>query len=298
MAQQTDHIAAIRRFSRTYTGQIGVLDEHFLGLDRPLGESRLLYEIGLDGATIAALRERLGLDSGYTSRLIRRLESDGLVDTVADAADGRRRRLVLTTHGRAAWAQLDDRSVEHIERLVAPLGPRRTAQLAEALDRAERLVRSPGVRFAVVDARLPEAQTAVATYFAELEVLFTGGFDPGDSLQSDCPAFDPPSGAFVLARIDDEVVGCGGLWTIEAGVGEIKRMWIAPAWRGVGLAARLLTDLEARSRAIGHQRTVLDTNEVLHDAIAMYERAGYTAIERYNDNPYAHHWFEKRWDRR
>ena len=82
---------------------------------------------------------------------------------------------------------------------------------------------------------------------------------------------------------------------MEPGVGEIKRMWVAPDWRGVGLAGRILSDLEDRSRAVGHERTVLDTNGVLHDAIAMYERSGYRAIDRYNDNPYAEHWFEKVW---
>jgi predicted GNAT family acetyltransferase len=83
------------------------------------------------------------------------------------------------------------------------------------------------------------------------------------------------------------------LLTIEPGVGEIKRMWIARAWRGLGLAGRLLADLEARSIAIGHHTVRLDTNSTLTDAIAMYERAGYTPIGRYNDNPYAERWFEK-----
>ncbi len=148
----------------------------------------------------------------------------------------------------------------------------------------------------VVDARSADAQTAMAAYFAELDSLFTNGFDPGDSLTADVAAYDPPTGAFVVAYTDaDEAVGCGGLWTVEPGVGEIKRMWVHPDARGQGLAGRLLRDLEQRSQAMGHTRTILDTNEVLHGAITMYQRAGYVAIERYNDNPYAHHWFEKRW---
>ena len=265
-------------------------------IDRPLGESRLLYEIGEQGTTIAEVRERLGLDSGYTSRMIRRLEAEGLVVTVADPDDRRRRRLILTAAGHDAWTQLDRRSVDQIDDIVAPLGARRTTQLAELLERAERLLVVGTVRFAAVDARSDDAQAAVAAYFAELDTLFRNGFDPGDALTDDCAAFDPPTGSFVLARVQGEVAGCGGLWTVEPGVGEIKRMWIAPTWRGLGLAGQLLADLERRSRELDHRRTILDTNEVLHDAIAMYERAGYTAIDRYNDNPYAHHWFEKRWD--
>ena len=255
-----------------------------------------MYEIGLDGTTIAAVRARLGLDSGYASRLIRHLEAEGLVETVPDPTDRRRRRLMLTPGlGHEAWQTLDRRSVEQIESLTTPLGRRRTTELAGLLEAADRLLAVAGARFDVVDARAADAQTAMATYFAELDVLFTSGFDAGDALDADCAAFDPPSGVFVVARIRDETVGCGGLWTIEPSVGEIKRMWIDPAWRGVGLAGRLLADLEAHSRRLGHRRTILDTNEVLLDAIAMYERSGYTPIERYNDNPYAHHWFEKRW---
>lgn len=148
----------------------------------------------------------------------------------------------------------------------------------------------------VVDARGTEAQAAMSSYFAELDTLFVDGFDPGDALTAGVAAYDPPSGVFVVARSEHgAVVGCGGLLTIEPGVGEIKRMWVHPDWRGRGLAGRLLRDLEDRSKAMAHERTILDTNKVLLGAIAMYERAGYAPIERYNDNPYAHHWFEKRW---
>ncbi len=105
--------------------------------------------------------------------------------------------------------------------------------------------------------------------------------------------FEPPTGRFVVIRHDETTIGCAALQTLDPGVGEIKRMWIAPPWRGRGLAARLLAELEERSRAIGHHTVRLDTNATLTTAIALYERSGYVAIDRYNDNPYAHRWFEK-----
>lgn len=287
----------IRAFSRFYTERIGALDEHFLGQGRPLGEARLLFEIGLDGAAVSSLRERLGLDSGYVSRLLRRLEDDGLVTTVADPADGRRRRAQLTPAGVAQWHTLDQLSDRQVEAIVEPLGPHRADELATLLTRARALIDAAAITLELADARSPDAQAAMSAYFAELDLLFPTGFDPGDTLTADAAAYDPPTGAFVLARATGgEVVGCGALWTTEPGVGEIKRMWVHPSRRGVGLAGRLLRDLEVRSRAMGHRRTILDTNEILHDAIAMYRRAGYHPIERYNDNPYAHHWFQKIWD--
>ena len=150
------------------------------------------------------------------------------------------------------------------------------------------------ISFEAVDARSGEAITAMTAYFDELDAMFPSGFDPGDTLTADAATFDPPDGAFVIVRADGAVAGCGGALTLEPGVGEIKRMWIDPEWRGRGLAPRLLVDLEDRIRAMGHHTVRLDTNSTLHTAIAMYERAGYRVIDRYNDNPFAERWFEKR----
>lgn len=94
-------------------------------------------------------------------------------------------------------------------------------------------------------------------------------------------------------RSDDATLGCGGLQRLDDRTAEIKRMWIHPDWRGLGLGGRLLARLEAAARGLGRSRVVLDTNETLTEAITMYERAGYHPIDRYNDNPYAHHWFAK-----
>ncbi len=88
-------------------------------------------------------------------------------------------------------------------------------------------------------------------------------------------------------------MACGGVQTIGDGVGEIKRMWVHPDWRGAGLGARLLRHLEQRCAELGHGVVRLDTNGTLVEAIAMYERAGYRPMPRYNDNPYAQAWFEK-----
>jgi GNAT superfamily N-acetyltransferase len=139
----------------------------------------------------------------------------------------------------------------------------------------------------------------MAAYFAELDVRFRGGFDPGaGGAGKDAESMSAPDGAFVLARSDSAVVGCGGVLRIDARTGEIKRMWIHHELRGAGLGRRLLAELEATAARLGRTRVVLDTNEVLAEAVAMYERSGYRSIERYNDNPYAHHWFEKSLTRR
>jgi ribosomal protein S18 acetylase RimI-like enzyme len=150
--------------------------------------------------------------------------------------------------------------------------------------------------FVVVDPESEAAVVAMTAYFDELDDRFPGGFDPGDTLVGDAHTMRPPGGEFVLAidPTDGTTAACGAVLTIGDGLGEIKRMWVSPAFRGRGLGRLLLAELEARSRAIGHHTLRLDTNSVLAEAIAMYESAGYGSIERYNDNPFAQRWFEKR----
>ncbi len=155
-------------------------------------------------------------------------------------------------------------------------------------------------RFDSVDPGSPAALTAVSAYFAELDQRFPDGFDAGDQGAKDADLLSPPNGVFVVAlasggESDGERVGCGGVQTIVADIayGEIKRMWVHPDWRGAGLGSRLLRHLESLAAGLGHRTVRLDTNDTLVEAVAMYRRAGYTEIERYNDNPYARHWFEK-----
>jgi GNAT superfamily N-acetyltransferase len=103
----------------------------------------------------------------------------------------------------------------------------------------------------------------------------------------------PGAGVFLVATSDGSPVACGGVQQVGPGVGEIKRMWVHADWRGAGLGSRMLRRLEEEAAQLGHDRVVLDTNATLVEAMAMYERAGYSRIERYNDNPYAQAWFEK-----
>jgi DNA-binding MarR family transcriptional regulator/GNAT superfamily N-acetyltransferase len=296
MAEQTHtpgHTATLRRFNRTYTQRVGALDDSFLGLGWPLGASRLIFEIGESATTARELRERLDLDSGYLSRLLRRLTRAGVVEVQPDPADRRRRLVTLTREGRKVRRELDKRSEERAAILIAPLTDRQRERLTDALAVADRLVRAATVQLRAVAPNDPMAVEAVSRYFTELDRRFPGGFEPGDATESDTAAMSPPAGVFVVATSDGEPVACGGVQSLDARTGEIKRMWVHPDWRGAGLGSRILSHLEGRSRELGHGRVHLDTNGTLVEAIAMYRAAGYEAIERYNDNPYAQAWFCK-----
>jgi DNA-binding MarR family transcriptional regulator/GNAT superfamily N-acetyltransferase len=286
-------VTDLRRFNRAYTQRIGVLDESFMGTGRPLGPSRLLFEIGTGGADLLTLRARLGLDSGYVSRMLRGLEEDGLVDVSSDPLDSRRRQVALTTAGVEEWHRLDDRSQDVATALLAPLNERRRDELARALRTAERLLRAATVRFDAVSPQHPLVRVALDRYFTELDARFAEGFDPGAGEADDLEVFAPPDGSFLLAVDDDRPVGCGGVCRIDASTAEIKRMWVSSEVRGAGVGRRLLGALEHMAVGLGYGHVVLDTNEVLTEAIMMYETSGYEPTDRYNDNPYAQRWFAK-----
>ena len=149
------------------------------------------------------------------------------------------------------------------------------------------------VTFSAVDVTSEQARWAMTQYFNELGRRFPEGFDADAAFDDASLGFRPPRGIFVVARAGDEVVGCGAIQFIDATTAEIKRTWVDPARRGIGLGRRLLEHLESEIRGSGRSRVVLDTNDALTEAISMYGRLGYIPIDRYNDNPYADRWFEK-----
>ena len=287
------HIERVRRFNRTVTQRVGALHDHYLARDRPLGASRLLWEIGDDGCDVRALRERLELDAGYVSRLLRGLESDGLVEVGPSDRDRRVRVARLTRRGRAERRLLDRRSDELAESLLEPLSPTQREALVDAMSRVDRLLTAALVRVDVVDPGGEEAQACLRAYFAELDERFDTGFDPAVSLFPDVDDLRSPAGLFVVARLHGDAIGCGGVKWQDGAPAYIKRMWVDPAARGLSVGRRLLAELEALAAAHGETAVQLETNEALVEAIAMYRSSGYVEVPPFNDEPYAHRWFEK-----
>ncbi|WP_327287454.1 helix-turn-helix domain-containing GNAT family N-acetyltransferase [Streptomyces sp. NBC_01198] len=287
-------IEQVRRFNRTVTERAGVLHDHYLGCGRRIGEARLLWEIGERGQDVRRLRERLGLDSGYTSRLLRSLETEGLLTVEPQPEDRRVRIARLTAEGRAARAVLDARSDELAGSLLKPLNPAQRARLVAAMAEVERLLTAASVTLDVVDPDHPQAQHCLSSYFAEMQERFESGFDPARSLLPDAGELRPPRGLFLVARLHGEPVGCAGLKLPPGAPAEIKRMWVAPRARRLGLGRRFLAELEERAARHGCDTLRLDTNKALDAAISLYHSFGFQEVAAFNDEPYAHHWFEKR----
>ncbi len=290
----TTAVEQVRRFNRVVTERIGVLEDGYLHRGRPLGESRLLWEIGESGADVRGLRRRLGLDSGYVSRMLRSLETQGLITVGASEADGRVRVARLTAKGRKEWRLLDRRSDDLAANLLASLTDGQQERLVAAMAEVERLLTASAIELRIVDAAGPDASYCLSAYFAELDRRMDTGFDPDVALPATAPEMSPPVGLFLVAYLYDQPVGCGGLKLHGSDPAEIKRMWVSPGARGLGLGRRLLGELERQAHHLGASAIHLDTNEFLAEAIAMYESTGYVRVPSFNAEPHATHWFEKR----
>ncbi|HEX6310856.1 MAG TPA: bifunctional helix-turn-helix transcriptional regulator/GNAT family N-acetyltransferase, partial [Acidimicrobiia bacterium] len=228
-------IGKVRSFNRVVTQRVGALDDHYLARDRPLGEARLLWEIGDDGREVRELRARLDLDSGYLSRLLRALEAAGLVTVERSGTDGRVRTARLTTAGSSERAELDRRSDELALRLLEPLSAGQRARLVGAMGVVERLLTAGLVDVDVEQPTSADAQFCMHSYFAELDDRFDTGFDPELSISADAAELAEPAGLLLVARLHGEPTGCGALKFHHAEPVELKRMWVAPAARGLGV---------------------------------------------------------------
>ncbi len=284
----------VRAFNRTVAERIGALTDAFLGRGRPMGESRTLWEIGDAGAEVRELRARLGLDSGYATRVLQALEREGLIRIRPSRTDRRVRQVQLTRAGRAERAELDRRSDRVARSYLEHLDPDQRDRLIGAMAEVERLLRASMVEIAVEDPSSDDARWCIGQYYTELDRRFEAGFDPALGISADPHELVPPRGALLIARLHGRPIGCGALKLHGREPAELKRMWIAPEARGLGLGRRMLTELERFARRHRVKVVHLETNRSLKEAISLYRTSGYREVAAFNDEPYAHHWFEKR----
>jgi DNA-binding MarR family transcriptional regulator len=288
-----DQVRQVRSFNRTVTQRVGALNDRFLGRSRPLGEARVLWEIGTEGCEVRSLRSRLGLDSGHASRLLRALEADGLVRVEPSPADRRIRVARLTPAGLSERALLDRRSDELAASVLAALDPAQRDEIVAAMRTVQRHLITAAIEIRVVDPTDRDARRCIRAYFAELDRRSDSGFDPAAGISAEPDELVPPAGRFLIAYLRGEPVGCGAVKHHPGAPSEIKRMWVAESARGLGVGRRLLNELERWAIRSGASTARLETNRALVEAIALYRSARYVEVPPFNDEPFAHHWFEK-----
>ncbi|CCD95338.1 putative transcriptional regulatory protein, MarR family with a Acetyltransferase (GNAT) domain [Bradyrhizobium sp. ORS 375] len=287
-----DPIARVRRFNRAVTSEVGALDTSFLGRGRPLGVARVLNAIGHGRSDVAELRDYLALDSGLMSRFLRSLEEEGLITTKPHPDDARRRIAKLTAAGRREFEAYETLSNGQAQSMIARHS--QPEALLAAMDMVAAALGRDRISLDEVDPRGAEARYCLGEYYAELSRRFARGFDVALSRDPDALDMMAPRGAFFVALSDGLPLGCVGLKGHAGATAEIKRLWVAPAARGLGLGRRLMDAAETAARKLSITTLRLDTNSALGEAQQLYRRTGWTEIERFNDDPYPDLFFEKR----
>jgi DNA-binding MarR family transcriptional regulator/GNAT superfamily N-acetyltransferase len=300
-----ERVAAVRAFNRFYTNRIGVLREGLLRTPHSLAEARVLFELGQRESTeVADLRRELDMDAGQLSRLLARLESGGLVSRERSGGDGRRRRIRLTEAGAAAFAQLDARSAAENRALLERLPEPAQERLVAAMDTVRQVLgraAEPG------EVRLRPPGPGELGWIVERHgALYAReyGWDAGfESLVARIVAdfaerHDPAREAAWIAELDGRPAGCVLCVRKDDRSAQLRLLLVEPWARGHGIGARLVEETIRFARAAGYAEMVLWTNDVLHAARRLYERAGFELVAQGPHHSFGHDLVEQTWSRR
>jgi DNA-binding MarR family transcriptional regulator/GNAT superfamily N-acetyltransferase len=294
LAFDAAQVLAMREFNRFYTARLGLLRKRYLNGEFSLTEARIIYEIGSHPKqTAASLRNTLGLDAGYISRLLTLLTRQKLIRHTVSKDDGREKLLSLSPTGEKTLAQLNEQSSLQIQRLLEPLSARQRKKLTASLSRVRSILsaaQKPAIRIVRLAEANDDALRLLEEYYESVSVVQRDTPDATRKMARD------DSFVIWLAYLQGKAVGCVVLRTLplKPFAAECKRLYVQPETRAHGIAEALLNAQEAFARSRGVRWIYLDTHDGLKAAIALYRKLGYRSCKRYNNNPQATVFLRKR----
>jgi DNA-binding MarR family transcriptional regulator/GNAT superfamily N-acetyltransferase len=299
-----DRVAAIRAFNRFYTARIGVLRDGLLRTRHSLTEARVLYELGQREVTeVADLRREMDIDAGFLSRLLARLQRNGLVARERSEDDARRQRVRLTDEGRAAFAELDRRSTDEVGAVLDALSEDDQRRLVGAMDAVrEVLTPAPATTGFVLRGPRPGDLGWIVQRHGALYAQQYGWDESFEALVAQIVAeyareHDPRREAAWIAEVDGEPAGCVLCVRREADVAQLRLLLVEPRARGRGIGGRLIEECLRFAQHAGYERITLWTNDVLHEARRLYERAGFELVESAPHHSFGQDLVEQTWAR-
>ena len=287
-SQFDQRVAAVRRFNRFYTGQIGLLQDRWLQSPFSLTEARVLYEIANRArATASEIGRELKLDAGYLSRILRHFRQKGFVRKTPSEKDGRSAFLTLTARGRAAFAPLDRRSGEQVAAMLNKIPPAKQKRVVSAMADIETLIgktRAKERSYILRPHKMGDMGWVVARHGALYAAEY--GWDSriealtADIVSTFLKNFDVKREACWIAEIDGEPVGSVFLVRETDDVARLRLLIVEPQARGLGIGKRLVDECISFARRAGYARITLWTHGVLTAARAIYQRAGFRLVDQ------------------
>jgi len=299
-----ERIAAVRQFNRFFTRQIGVLREGLLHSSFPLTDARILFELGhRDQITASELGRELGLDSGYLSRLLARIEQQGLLEKVRSESDGRQRLLRLTTQGKAASDLLDQRSRDEVAELLAELSEEDQQRMLKAMQTIENVF-STALKFSEPFVLRPHEPGDMGWVTHRHGVLYAqdyGWDEHFEALVAQIVAdfinnYKPEREHCWIAEMNGEVVGSVFVVQSSSTVAKLRLLLVEPKARGLGLGSRLVEECIRFARRRGYQKMLLWTNSVLVEARHIYAKNGFKLIAEEPHHSYGHDLIGETWE--
>ena len=305
-AEERTHarVAAVRAFNRFYTARIGVLRDGLLRTPHSLTEARVLYELGQREVTeVADLRREMDIDAGFLSRLLARLQRNGLVARERSTDDARRQRVRLTHEGRAAFAELDRRSTDEVGAVLDALSEDDQRRLVGAMDAVrEVLTQVPATTGFVLRGPRPGDLGWIVQRHGALYAQQYGWDESFEALVAQIVAeyareHHPRREATWIAEVDGEPAGCVLCVRRDEDVAQLRLLLVDPRARGRGIGGRLIEECLRFARRAGYKRITLWTNDVLHEARRLYERAGFELVESAPHHSFGHDLVEQTWSK-
>jgi DNA-binding MarR family transcriptional regulator len=287
------HIAAAREFSRFYTAKLGMTRSSVYRTRFSLAEARVLYELGAGVDAVAALKRRTAMDGGQLSRLLKRLEAEGLIERLPSPTDGRKQLVKLTGDGEDAYAALDETSREEVGALLD-----QAADPAAAIAAMEQLTRALGTKRYAVTIRGPEPGD-FGWLVERHGVLYAReyGWDASfERLVAQIAAeFDPAKDRAWIAEADGSRAGAVLCVHHAETTAKLRTLLVEPSARGLGLGTRLVEEVIKHARARGYETLTLWTNDVLHAARRVYEKTGFQLQSEAPHHAFGHDLVEQTW---
>lgn len=299
-----ERIGTVRQFNRFFTRQIGVLREGLLHSPYSLTEARILFELGQSNqVTASKLGRELGLDAGYLSRILARLEQQGLLEKVRSENDGRQLLLSLTAAGREAFALLDHRSREEVSEMLEDLSEEDQQHLLKAMQTIESLL-SNGFKFSEPFVLRPHEPGDMGWVTHRHGVLYAqeyGWDEHFEALVAQIVAdfinhYNPARERCWIAEMDGEIIGSVFVVQSSETVAKLRLLLVEPKARGLGLGTRLVEECIRFARRHGYQKLMLWTNSVLLEARHIYEKTGFHLVAEEAHHSFGHDLIGETWE--
>lgn len=299
-----ERISAVRHFNRFFTRQIGVLREGLLHSPYSLTEVRILFELAHhDDMTASSLCRQLGLDAGYLSRILTRLEQQELIEKVRSDNDGRQRLLRLTSQGTNAFALLDQRSRDEVSEMLNDLDEENQQRLLKAMQTIESVL-DTGFKFSepfFLRAHEPGDMGWITHRHGVLYAQEYGWDERFEALVAQIVAdfinnFNAARERCWIAEMDGEIVGSVFVVQSSETVAKLRLLLVEPKTRGLGLGTRLVEECIRFARRSDYQKLMLWTNSVLTEARHIYQKTGFTLVAQEAHHSFGHDLIGETWE--